>query len=411
VFIISIHGPKPKYVIFYLIRNYGSQKMEKNIIYSKKQIRRAGDALAKDIIWDSNLTDEIYPVFQLANHWIASHAYPMNRLRHELIGKIRKCGADGITVGRLKSMRSIRRKLRVKPEGLHQIQDLGGCRSIVASIAQASDLVEEQLSNSRHRFIYQNNYIQKPKIDGYRSHHLIFEFQGSENDDDVFDGKRIELQVRTRLQHSWATAVEAVGLFRNENLKASEGSSDWLRLFQLMSAEFSYTENSPEPEGSPPRSERVLEIIDLEKKLNAASILDGIRDAVRYTEIYTSDPKAKPTHYLVTYDHIKRQVKVKPYLKPMNDAYHLGVAELKSESDVSDNMTSIVVEADKVENLKDAFPNYFGDVSIFGTNLKLITSGDSAKEYLMPPQQVVVTPAEAKIDPRWLRPGRHRKWE
>lgn len=379
-------------------------------MYSKNQIRKVGNQLARDIIWDEDRADEIHSTFHLANHWIASHLYPMNRLRYELVSKTRKCGADGITASRLKSMRSIRRKLRARPEGLHQIQDLGGVRSIVASIAQASDLAVEQLSGSRHKFIRENNYIKNPKADGYRSHHLIFEFQGTEHDE-ICHGRRIEVQVRTRLQHSWATAVEAVGLFRNENLKGGDGNVDWLRLFQLMSAELACTENSPEPENIPPRTERVKEIIDLDKRLSASSILDGIRDAVRYTEMYSADPKAKPTHYLVTYDHHMHQVRVKPYSRLINDTYHLGVAELQDESGISDNITSIIVEADKVKNLKEAFPNYFGDVSIFSKNLQRVVAGQSAIEYRMPPQQVIVAPAETKYDPRWLRPGRHRKWE
>jgi ppGpp synthetase/RelA/SpoT-type nucleotidyltranferase len=36
----------------------------------------------------------------------------------------------------------------------------------------------------------------------------------------------IEIQLRTSLQHAWATAVETVDAFTNENLKFGAGSDD-----------------------------------------------------------------------------------------------------------------------------------------------------------------------------------------
>ena len=65
------------------------------------------------------------------------------------------------------------------------------------------------------------DYVTKGKDDGYRSYHVVFDFQ-SRDHEAAFDGRRVEVQVRTWLQHSWATAVEAVGLFRRENLKGGD---------------------------------------------------------------------------------------------------------------------------------------------------------------------------------------------
>jgi hypothetical protein len=59
---------------------------------------------------------------------------------------------------------------------------------------------------------------------------MVYKFRGS-GEEAVYNGRRVEVQVRTQLQHSWATAVEAVGLFRREDLKAGRGDLDWLRLF------------------------------------------------------------------------------------------------------------------------------------------------------------------------------------
>ncbi len=43
----------------------------------------------------------------------------------------------------------------------------------------------------------------------------------------------IELQLRTRLQHEWATAVETMGTFLQSSLKSSQGPEEWLDFFSL----------------------------------------------------------------------------------------------------------------------------------------------------------------------------------
>jgi hypothetical protein len=42
-------------------------------------------------------------------------------------------------------------------------------------------------------------YVDAPKPDGYRCHHMVFRFQGT-GDEAVFNERRIEIQIRTRLQ-------------------------------------------------------------------------------------------------------------------------------------------------------------------------------------------------------------------
>ncbi len=52
----------------------------------------------------------------------------------------------------------------------------------------------------------------------------------------------IEVQLRTRLQHNWATAVETVGIFTGEALKSSQGNEDWQDFFRLVSTWFAHKE-------------------------------------------------------------------------------------------------------------------------------------------------------------------------
>ncbi len=88
-----------------------------------------------------------------------------------------------------------------------------------------------------------------PKEDGYRSYHLIYQYKGSLQTA-CYNKLRIEVQLRTKLQHAWATAVEAVGIFTKQALKSNIGDKDWLRLFALMSSEIAFDEK--------PRSYQIL---------------------------------------------------------------------------------------------------------------------------------------------------------
>jgi ppGpp synthetase/RelA/SpoT-type nucleotidyltranferase len=211
----------------------------------KAEVARAGKILSRPIPHDDAAVEDYARIFRVAYDWRNSHQYPMQRVRHELTGKVRKFQLQGVTAGRTKRMSSIRKKLMRSPITLAQIQDLGGCRAIVASIPQLNQLVEfYRAGGSIHEMQKDQSYIESPKVGGYRSHHFVMRFRGRP-DEEAFRDRKIELQIRTKLQHAWATAVEAVGMVRNEDLKGGEGDTDWLRLFALMSSEFAEIEGCP----------------------------------------------------------------------------------------------------------------------------------------------------------------------
>ena len=369
-------------------------------------IKRAGEIIAGEMLWSDESAPKIREAFHIANSWRDSHAYPMRSVRYSLIWYMRKRDLHGLTAARLKRMQAIRRKLRRISLNLNQLQDLGGCRAILPSIADVQTLVGELRANSRHEIWAEDDYISAPKPDGYRSHHLRFKFCG-QGATKAHDGRRIEIQIRTRLQHSWATAVEAVGMFRREDLKGDRGSLEWLRLFQLMSAEFAAAERSPEGPGLPCHSDRYNEIRDLEKRLDAVSTLDNLSNAVQWTEI-SLNPREKPTHFLIRYNNVTRQVLVEPYYVPTYAALSYDNAEAIDNKSGRDTTNIVLVEVDKIENLKAAYPNYFGDVQLFKDQLRQITKGKSAEEYTVRPQETVAVRPKEKASLAWYRRGSTR---
>lgn len=375
--------------------------------YSMKKVKRAGKTIAGVLPWTEESAPLIKEAFLIANNWRDAHAYSMRSIRYHIIYYMKKNQLVGVTAARLKRMQAIRRKLRRVPENMNQLQDLGGCRAILASIADVNSLVGTLKSKSRHELWQEDNYILNPKNDGYRSHHMMFIYRG-QGAATVHNGRRIEVQIRTRLQHSWATAVEAVGLFRGEDLKGNIGSADWLQLFKLMSAEFAVAEGCPEPPDVPNRIQRVAKIRDLDRKLKASEALNNLSYAVRFTEDSVA-PSSTPTYYLIKFDNEKKEVSVTPIFKPKTAVASYDNAEESDNQTGKDAENIVLVEADKLENLKEAYPNYFGDVQLFKMQLNEIVKGRSVQEYTVQPQESVAPRPRENPDLSWLK-RRFRRW-
>lgn len=372
--------------------------------YSMKDVKRAGGVISGALSWTDETEPEIRRAFQIANNWRDAHAYPMRSIRHQLISFMRHSELNGITAARLKRMQAIRKKLRRSdfPMYLNQVQDLGGCRAILSSMDEVRALIGILRHRSRHELRSEDDYIDYPKPDGYRSHHLITAFRGS-GKTVIHNGRRVEIQIRTRLQHSWATAVEAIGLFRGENLKGNQGSEEWLRFFKLMSAEFAEAEGCPVRPDMCPHSARVPEIKKLDKALEASATLDNLSHAVKWIEVSVL-PRAKPTHFMIRYDNMARTVDVQPYFAPISavNSYDKAEDSYNKSGEYAENI--VLVEVDKLENLKDAYPNYFGDVQLFKSQLKRITKGKRVEEYTPLPQPVVPLPPRQLPGGRWQWP-------
>jgi len=100
---------------------------------------------------------------------------------------------------------------------LSRMQDIGGVRAVVNSIKEVRALQSEYQDTKRftHKLARENDYILDPKTDGYRGVHLVYKYNNTLARNGLaaqYKGLAIELQIRTKLQHTWATAVETMGL-------------------------------------------------------------------------------------------------------------------------------------------------------------------------------------------------------
>lgn len=326
--------------------------------FSKSQLITAGKAVVGP---NPEVTPDLLEAFRVARAWREAHLEPMRRLRLSVASKVRAVTPVGLSAGRLKRFQSIRRKLKGGRISLYQMQDIAGARAIVPSIADVEAVSAAYLESSeRFSLVNQRDYIASPKDDGYRSRHIVVRLTGYP---DLTGDNRItaEIQVRTKLQHAWATAVEAVGLARGENLKAGEGDPLWRRFFELVSAEFAEIENCPVgPSVSDDSAERGRELRDLVGRTNALVVLDGYRQAIRESERYLS---LKGQSYVVRYDPVSQSV----YVDSFSAFSRLSSADPYNSSDANNE---VVVEVDAAYQLKEAYPNYFLDVTTFLHTLK-----------------------------------------
>jgi hypothetical protein len=168
-----------------------------------------------------------------------------------------------------------------------------------------------------------------------------------------------------------------------------------------MSGEFAEAEGCPAQQ-SVAASARQREIRELAGSLGALQLLESVTHGFRGPDIPLA-AEYSPTHYLIRYDHANKTVRVEPYRKSTAATLSYDIAEELDNRTGWDTQNVVLVEVDKITNLKDAYPNYFGDVGLFKTQLGLVTKGQSAVEYSVAQRPARVPDTRPRIDLSWLR--------
>lgn len=328
---------------------------------SNNQIIKAGETL----IAAEYSKEEYKRAYELATQWRACHAYPINTFQSLLRKRIRVGNYTGETIvaQRLKRMPTIIEKLKLYPRmNLSNMQDIGGIRAVLDSVDDVYKLRDEYVNGKfAHKLINERNYINEPRSeDGYRSLHLIYKYQNTRNP--AYDGLRVELQIRTKLQHLWATAVETMGTFLGQALKSRQGSQDWLNFFALTSSAFSYIEKTPQiPKYSHlSREETSNEITNIDKKLGVVEKMSGLSAAVKYLS------KTKGSSYhLIILNSLAKTVEIRNFDRDSLDLALSSYDEVEKEAIQNKKIEPVLVSAGKIENVRKAYPSFFLDISEF----------------------------------------------
>ena len=82
---------------------------------------------------------------------------------------------------------------------LSRMYDIGGCRCVFPTVDEANKVRAIFYDTHRPLICKEMNYIDKPKPDGYRSIHIIFNYD--DPDFPQYKNLKIEMQLRSELQH------------------------------------------------------------------------------------------------------------------------------------------------------------------------------------------------------------------
>ena len=252
------------------------------------------------------------------------------------------------------------------------MQDIGGLRAVVSTLPKLNELYENYNSTAfTHKLVSSYDYVSNPKSSGYRSIHLIYKYKLRQKS--PYDGLQIELQLRTKLQHAWATAVETVGTFLEHSLKSSEGPDEWLNFFALVSSAFAHTEKTSLVPGYEHLSKKeTFQRTDLEAtRLEVRKMLIGYSSAVKAIP----SGKARSAYYLVELDLSgeSKSVKITPFSRERLDEANTRYTEAEQEVSIGKAAQVVLVSAGSIDSLKRAYPNYFLDTHEFLAQLEKIT--------------------------------------
>jgi len=259
--------------------------------YSKSAVNRAGKALLKPLKDD---IEAFIGALDVLSNWRSSHALPLNAIQMNLRNVANRVCDRALVAQRLKRTPSIIAKLRrIRGMQLARMQDIGGCRAVVANVSHVKQMHGHFLrSRTRNELVGRKDYISQPKSSGYRGVHLVYRYCSSKYTE--HNGLMVEIQVRSKLQHIWATGVETVGAFIKSPLKSSIGPEEWLQFFSLLGSAFAQQEKSPPVPGTPESKADLIDALaTIERRVTAIDRLEHFGTIVQHL-----GAKRNPEHKL-----------------------------------------------------------------------------------------------------------------
>lgn len=199
-------------------------KTKKNKL-SNTQIRKLGERLRENIQCpeDEDLLhlEEYRTSFKSVVSTVFKTVYELSRnIRH-----------DSTTTYRIKRIESILRKLdrfdgkKGDKIELDRMWDIVGCRVILNTEEKVYQLFKQLEKEFQIRRV--RDYYEAPTEKGYTSLHVYVSMEQS--------SQVVEVQIRTRNSHNWATLVEIIDLLYDLNIKEGGNNENFIRFHYLLS--------------------------------------------------------------------------------------------------------------------------------------------------------------------------------
>lgn len=313
---------------------------------SKRKIDQIGEILKKNGALNSKEQSEL---LEWRNSFSSTLEYYHLKLKsitneHEMFTLSR----------RLKRIESIQIKLkRFKTMRLSTLQDVAGLRLVVKDEKFLNETFTKLRSlSTKHKLKRLDDYHNNSKEDGYRGIHLVYQKS---------DLGMVEIQLRTELEHIWATAVETYGVLQNTSFKTGEGEEEWREFFRLLSAYFAIKENClPSKEFAKLSTSKIkTRLKKIIKKLNVIERLNASTNSIEVITEKFNETGRKGKYAILELDLRNRTTKVELFNK--KDENKAIKFYTERELGIKDKtLTNIVfVNVENIDKLDKSYPNYF----------------------------------------------------
>jgi ppGpp synthetase/RelA/SpoT-type nucleotidyltranferase len=184
---------------------------------TNSQITRAGETLRRQRRGEAVTLREYRAAADLLGRFRREWSDPPRPLTKAAMGlrsMVATLGMHAQVSQRLKRRdRIIDKLVRFPSMRLPQMEDIGGCRIVLGGLPEQREFLAHLRSAWASHDPREYDYVSNPKHTGYRAVHVIA----------LWDGRLIETQVRTVLQHRWATTVERLDAVTGHRLKDGKG--------------------------------------------------------------------------------------------------------------------------------------------------------------------------------------------
>jgi len=175
--------------------------------------------------------------FEVVEEFRRGFSYPLAKVNNGLRSFVQQVSEEVLVAQRLKRMPQIIRKLeRLPGTQLARMEDVGGCRAVLDSQEQVNKIAEKIMM--RWNVVRgPRDYVTEPKPSGYRAIHLII----------LRDDHRLEVQIRTKGQQTWANVVEKAAAVYRLPLKDEKGPDEVMNWLRLTAENIAYSERRETP--------------------------------------------------------------------------------------------------------------------------------------------------------------------
>ena len=326
---------------------------------SKTKIKNIGNSIKNNSLSQDDLS--------IFSEWRSSHAILTRELAKTLK---RKSIKNSIISRRLIRQSSIFAKLTRYPQmQLNRMQDIGGVRIILKNQKEVYKLSEELIklygSNKKAMFELKkpiDDYIANPKeYDGYRSIHHVYSYSGSSKQKEFLRGMFIELQIRTKIQHIWATTLEIFDIKNKSTLKIGGGNEEHREFFKLCSLVLSFidkttTDNEKENFNLEEVHTRLFE---LNNKYKILGLLSGLSVSINHI-----DKKNKNDFFILELDYSKSSLRI-TVPNSEEEAKYIYAGREQDIRIKNEPKEVVLVSGENMKSIEKAYPNYFLDAKNF----------------------------------------------